>query len=91
MSKTPNTRAILRTDLERLLEPQRDTPPESLVDAMYAEDRQDSVDTELDLIDELLGIARDARAWGDEASMCEALEKLTARYGLPELKRTEPV
>lgn len=51
--------------------------------AIHEEDHWDSMDAELDLIDALLDVARDARERGDDASARETLEELTFRYGLP--------
>jgi len=51
--------------------------------AIHEEDHWDSMDAELDRIDALLDMARDARERGDDSSARETLEELTFRYGLP--------
>ena len=60
----------------------RETLSNSLMYEMYATGEQNSLDAHLDTIECLLGIARAARMRGDEQSAQDALEELTASYGV---------
>lgn len=95
MSQSPHLRAILCDHVDPQLgddlERHQDTPHGCDLCAIHAKARVDSVDAELDLVDELLDMARDARERGDDASARETLEELNFRYGVPQKKRTELV
>jgi len=60
------------------------------ISAVCSDHRQASIDAELDLIDDLLIAARNARVRRDPVSEGEALGELTERYGFADDEIPEP-
>ena len=88
MSDSLDLRTIWPELVEQRLDDDREQHPFALPGCppfvMHSDERQVSVDAELDAIDHLLSTAAEARARRDHSAVDRALRELTERYSMPE-------